>query len=198
LETIGEGSIRNTLDPRRETGRITGCFSIHGRFRLLSQSVTGRPQYRYHIDRAEVVWDESSNPVLKSTSFEVGLVLRLFPTKSCWITTFSSLVSLIPRFVYLSLRVSICSHVLSYAEPFIYEMYLPVSSTCSLFAEEYVPFSLLSFYLVLASCSHYATRNTACSLVAEDSFSLPYARIENVAVFYQKTKFPASSSQKGA
>jgi hypothetical protein len=112
LETIGEGSIRNTLDPRRETGRTTDCFSIHGRFRLLSQSVTGRPQYRYHIDRAEVVWDESSNPVLKSTSFEVGLVLRLFPTKSCWITTFSSLISLIPRFVYLSLRVSICSHVL--------------------------------------------------------------------------------------
>ena len=32
-----------------------------------------------------------------------------------WITTFSSLVTLIFRFVYLSLRVSICSYLLGYA-----------------------------------------------------------------------------------
>jgi hypothetical protein len=34
----------------------------------------------------------------------------------------SPLVSLVPRFVYLSLRISICSYLLGYNESFIYEI----------------------------------------------------------------------------
>jgi hypothetical protein len=44
------------------------------------------------------------------------------PSIPCWIIAFSSPVTLITRFVYLSPRVSICSYLLSYAEPFIYEI----------------------------------------------------------------------------
>ena len=58
---------------------------MHGRFRLLSSlwSVTGRPQYRGHtIHHVEVVWDE--DPALKSTSFEIGLVVRLSGVLGCW------------------------------------------------------------------------------------------------------------------
>jgi hypothetical protein len=65
---------------------------------------------------------------------------------------FSSPVMLILHSVYLLLRVPICLYLLGYAEPFIYEIDLFASSACFLFAEEYVPFSLLSFCLVLTSC----------------------------------------------
>jgi hypothetical protein len=79
----------------------------------------------------------------------------------CWTTTFSSLVTLILRFAYFLLPVSICSYLLGYAEPFIYEIDPPVSPACSLFAEEYVLFfpSLFASYSLVVS-----------------SFSLRYAR----------------------
>ena len=59
--------------------------------------------------------------------------------------------SLIFHFVYLSLHVSIFSWLPRYTEPFIHKIDLFISSALSLFTEEYVPFSLLSFCLVLTS-----------------------------------------------